>query len=330
MGKKEAGHSGHHSLKRYILTKVPVFKKENTIKEVLAVLEKKSPVYECMDYIYVNDSQKKLIGVVSVKDLFNDAKSTSLERIMKTKLATVSPQTEIEKAAHLALTHNLKAMPVVESGKLVGVVSSRKIMSIVNRALKADILHFAGIHHSHLDFENSMEIPLIQAMKHRLLWLLTGLAGAMLIAAYIGFFEKTLGKYLILAAFVPAIVYASGALGVQMQTVLVRDLAILGRGLNFRKYLRKQMTIAFLNAVIIGAIMYLAIRFFWGQQIIALVIAIAAFISLIVTSFSALIITLLIKRFRFDPALGSGPIATMISDMTSVVVYFVVSFLLLP
>lgn len=325
MGKKES----HNSIQKYILTKIPIAKKTDTVKSILLMLEKESNTYDNVDYIYVTDSKGNLIGVLSIRDVFNNPKNMPIEKIMKKNLITASPKTEMEKIAHLALKHDLRAIPIVKSKKLIGIISSRKIISILNKSLREDIFHFAGIHKSHLDFENSMEITLFKAIKDRLPWLIIGLFGAMLIATYIGFFENMLAKYLILGAFVPAIVYMADALGTQVQTIFVRDIAILGKGLDFKAYFFKQMAVTLAIASLMGILMFSIISIFWKAPFIAFAISFAAFISLLVTSVTALLITLLIKRFRFDPALGSGPIATIISDMTSIVIYFVIVFLLL-
>ncbi len=215
------------------------------------------------------------------------------------------------------------------SRKLIGAVSSREILSTINKSLRTDIFHFAGVHKSHLDFENSLEVPFLKAVKHRFYWLFAGFIGGMLMALYIGLFEETLAQHLIIASFVPAIVYISDALGTQFQTIFVRDLAIMGKELDFKKYFLKQMAIGVLIAFIIGILMFFSILFIWSVPQIAFIISLASVITLIVASFTALLITLLIKRFKFDPALGSGPIATIISDTTSVVIYFIIVVLLI-
>lgn len=317
-------------LEKYIIKKIPLFGVDDTIHDVLRVLEKDGTVYDNVDYVYVVDKEGKLLGVFSGKYLFNLPKKTVISKIMtSTRLVTVSRDMELERVADLALKHDLKAIPVVEDGKLLGVVSSRTIMSVVNRALKQDIFHFAGIHKSHLDFESSMEIPLFKIIKDRLLWLLIGLVGAVVMALYIGMFEETLSKYILIASFVPAIVYLSDALGTQLQAVFVRDLAVLGKSLNFRKYFFRQVWASFIISLVVGFLLFLIVSLIWQTKFMALIISFAAFVSLFFTSITALVITILIKKFKSDPALGSGPLATVISDVTTIVIYFLVVTLLL-
>src|SRR3989339_247019 len=236
------------SINEHIIHKIPIINEDSTVKDVLLMLEKISNKYDSVDNIFVLDQKDNLIGLFDIQELFNKPKNTLIKKIMQKKIITVSLDTEIEKVAHIALKHNLKQIPVTRSRKLIGVVATKDILSTINKSLKRDIFHFAGIHKSHLDFENSMEIPLFKAVKNRLLWIILGLMGAIIMALYIGLFEETLRKYMIIASFV----------------------------------------------------------------------------TLIATSFFALLITLLIKKFKWDPAMGSGPIATIISDMTSIVIYFII------
>ncbi len=310
--------------KKYILTKIPVVKSTATVKSVFLMLEKVDNTYDSVDYIYVTDDKDNLVGVFSIEELFNNPKNTPIKKFMQTDLVTVSPETEPEKIAHLALKHDLKAIPVVESKKLIGIISSKRVVSIVNRALKNDLFHFGGIHKSHLDFDNSLEIPLFKVLKDRLSWLLIGLLGATLMAFYIGLFEETLARYLIIASFIPAVVYISDALGTQLQTVFVRDLAVLGKSLNLKKYFFRQIIVSSLIAILISLLMFLIISLLWKALYIGFVISLGILLSLVFTSLTAFFITIAIKKFRFDPALGSGPIATIISDITSVVIYFFV------
>ncbi|MFA5333868.1 MAG: magnesium transporter [Candidatus Nanoarchaeia archaeon] len=316
-------------LKKYIIENVPLIGRESTVKDVLVMLEKRSMNYDFLDCIYVVGKDKELLGFLSIEELFNNKKSEKLKNLMQTNIIHAYEKTNIEQVADLALKYNLKAVPVLDSKKLVGVIPSKKILSIVNKTLREDLFHFAGIHKSHLDFENSLEIPIVKSIKDRLYWLIFGLAGSMFIAFYMGLFEETLSTYVIIAAFVPAIVYMSDALGTQIQTIFVRDIAVIGKDLDLKKYFLRQLIISFFIAVTLSLLMFICISWFWKQSFIALAISLAVFFSLIFACITSFFITLGIKKFKFDPALGSGPVATIISDATSVIVYFIVVMLML-
>lgn len=312
-----------------MIANVPMVRKGATIGRILESLRKDTKKLRSMDYVYVTEEDGTLLGVVSIRDILDAGKDSEVGKIMKTSVIAVSPETDQEKVADLAVKHSIKAVPVVKNKKLVGVVVSDAILSILNRALREDILHLAGIHKAHLEYENTLAVPLFQGILHRLPWLLIGLFGITVSAVFISVFEATLQKYLVLAFFIPAIVYMSGAIGTQHQTLFIRDLAIMGQELDLRRYFIKQTAIGAILALIIAAIVFLIVSIFWKQPFIALTIAISMFITLVVSGFTAMAATLAIKKFRLDPALGSGPFATVVSDVTSIIVYFAVVILML-
>ena len=203
------------------------------------------------------------------------------------------------------------------------------VLHILNRSLQEDILHFAGIHKSHLQYENTLAVPLHVTLLHRLPWLVVGLFGIMLLARVIGIFESVLERHLILASFIPAIVYMSDALGTQHQTLFVRDLSVLGKEMRLGYYFARQMAVALCVGLVISALVFATVLLAWHEAFIGLIIAASMLIALLVTGFTSLATTLLLHKLGQDPALGSGPFATIVSDITSVVIYFLIASLLL-
>ncbi len=316
-----------NSAGRKMTQKFLVSLKNEIVGEVLKRIERDIKDYDMTHYIYIIDNDSRLLGVVSIRDLLSSSKNRKIGDIMKRNLISVSPDSDREKAADLAVKHNIKAIPVVERRKLVGVISTDEILKTLNKALREDVLHLAGIHRSHLKYENTLEVPLFFGLVHRLPWLILGLIGITFAAIFIGFFEKMLDNYLIIAFFIPAIVYMSNALGTQHQTLFIRDLAVLGKDLNIKKYILKQMTIGVLLALIISILLYLIILIFWKQPFMSLVISCSMFITISFSSFTALMITLIINKLKLDPALGSGPFGTIISDVSSIIIYLLVAVL---
>lgn len=310
-------------------TQVATADKNDTVGEALEWIKKNIFELKDIDYIYVLDKDLHTIGVISFKDLLRHPKNTKIEAIMQKNLVFVSPDTDQEKVADLAVKHDIKSIPIVQNRKLIGVVPIEEILPILNKALREDILHLAGIHKAHLNYENTLAVPLIKGVFHRIPYLLIGLVGIILAAMFISAFEATLQKYITLAFFIPAIVYMSDALGTQHQTLFVRDLALLGNELNLRIYFLRQMIIGSLMALLISGVIFAAINLFWVQPLMAIIISTAMFVTLVFTSFTSLTITLCIKRLKLDPALGSGPVATIISDVSSIIVYFLIASIFL-
>src|SRR3989344_2119147 len=114
------------SIKDHLLRSVPMVQQQATVKSVLSMLEKFGKKYDSVDCIYVIDHFGSFLGFFYVKELFHRPKDALLASFL-TK-GTVTAHVEMEKAAYLALQHNLSQVPVVKDKKLIGVVSSREIL----------------------------------------------------------------------------------------------------------------------------------------------------------------------------------------------------------
>ena len=309
---------------------VPVVSPDYTLADTSSFLSHHIKDLEFISYIYVVDAHKKLTGVFSHRDLYLHPRETRVEKICKKPpLITVSPSSDREEAAYTALQNNIKAIPVVDENSIfLGAVTSDALLSILHKELREDILQFAGIHKVHLAMDNILEIPMLQAIKHRFPWLLIGLVGGLLAAQIISQFEQTIEKNLVLAAFIPLVVYIADAVGTQVEAFVIRDFALF-RQLNFRVYFFKQFSIVLIIAILLGGIIGLTGTFLYGTLPIAIVLAAAVIGAVISSLLTGLLIPFFFRKFNFDPANASGPIATIIQDVLSVLIYFSVAAWLL-
>jgi magnesium transporter len=155
---------------------------------------------------------------------------------------------------------------------------------------------------------------------HRLPWLVIGLFGGIFASKIVGNFEEVLEKNIILAAFIPLIVYMSDAVGTQMEAFVIRDMAI--HHLKFIKYAIRQFMVVIVIAVILSLSLFIyAIS--TGKEInIALALAIPLFTAIMSSVVSGLFVPYLFRLIKLDPANASGPIATIIQDILSISIYF--------
>jgi magnesium transporter len=244
------------------------------------------------------------------------------------ELITARAYTDQEKVAFLALRYNLKAIPVVDkNNRFLGVVASDDILRILDNEAIEDILSFGGVWHRG-PYDDIFNIPLLRSIKHRLPWLILGLLGGILAAGIINRFEGILAQNLILAAFIPLIVYMADAVGTQMEAFLIRDLAIMPK-MRFLKYFLRQISVVFVIALIIAGLLIIVISAIYGERQIALTVGAAIFLAILSSVLTGLVVPYLFNKFKFDPANTSGPIATIIQDILSVFVYFLIANLLL-
>lgn len=312
-------------------TRVPTVPAGLKVREALEAVFWRAREYDAVQYVYVTNPAGRLTGVVSLKKLLrNDPESRIEEVDPKKTVITLNPEDHREKAVTLAIEHNIKQVPVVDAqGIFLGVVTDDTIFSLLHHESRERILRLSGIHPAHRHVDDVLEIPLGQALKHRLPWLVIGLLGGLVTARFMGFFERTLEKNLILVSFIPLVVYMADAVGTQMEAFVIRDFAV-HRKLDYPRYFRKQLAIVVLTAFLIASLVTLGGWVFFREPALLAVLGVSLILAIISSVFTGLIIPYLFRRLQFDPVDASGPIATIIQDFLSVMIYFSVASLILP
>jgi len=313
---------------RLMIEHVPIIHPLATITEVENLLLKTAKKLETINYVYVVDSDQRLMGVLSIKELFRSPKATKVADVMHHELVTVRPHTDQERVALLSIEHNLKDIPVVDSeNRFLGVVPSDTIMNVLHEENVEDLLKFAGVH----SFQNSVkEIATAPAgiyFKKRFPWLIVGLGGGFIAASIVSAFETTLRLQLVLASFIPAIVYLADAVGTQTQTIFIRSLS-LNQKLNLRSYITRETKVGIMIAIAIGVLVYGISFFFWTPSI-AIILGLSFIFTVLAAIAIALFLPWIFLKFRIDPAIASGPFATVIRDIMSLVIYLTIASLIL-
>jgi magnesium transporter len=295
-----------------------------TIAEVESLLEKSTREFETIQYIYITDSSNTLVGAISIKELFRSHKSTPVKSVMTTNLVTVRMHTSEERSALLALKHNLKAIPVVDTDNhLLGVIPSDLIINVLHKENVEDLLQFAGVHRFKDPAKDLIVANAGTIIKKRFPWLVVGLLGGLTAAAIVGFFEETIKTEIALVAFIPAIAYLADAVGTQSQTIFIRSLSI-DHALKLGPYIWREVKVALGLAITLGIIMG-GIGMVVGSSPLALVLGLAFFAAINMSVITALFFPWMFTKMKMDPAIASGPFATTIRDITSLLIYFAIA-----
>lgn len=311
---------------RRMVDNVPMALSGERISHIRKRLFEKGEDFETLNYIYILDKDNKLIGVLSLKAVFQKSEEAKIEDLMVKGPVTVRPSTDQERVAILALKHNLKAIPVVNKENIfLGVVPSDVILEILHAENVEDMLRFAGISKRNTVLT---KVPVSIMAKLRLPWLIFGLLGGLLAAQIVSFFEDALTVHFVLAAFIPLIVYMADAVGVQAQTLFIRNLALDSR-LDIRNYFFKEIKISLIIALILGGLLAV-ISFLWFDLLaIGIILGLSLFLTVVCACLIAILIPWLLQNLKKDPAIGSGPFATILRDVLSLLVYFSIASVLL-
>lgn len=309
---------------RLMVVNVPTALEEFTIGDARKVFYQNLNHFESINYLYVVDRDHHLKGVLSLKDFLRLPEATTLTKAITPRPVTAHPHTDQERVAYLAIKNNIKAIPVVDKDdKFLGIVPNDTIMTITFQEAHEDLMRLAGIHYPGSP-DDILRLPIKTSMMHRLPWLVIGLIGGLLAAGIVNDFEEIIKQNLILAAFIPLIVYIADAVGTQIQAYFIRDI-ILDPDLKFSRYFSKQFLVTLLMGAIMGVGLTIISWVIYQQMTLALVLGLALLATVISSLTTGLLIPYLFNRFHYDPANGSGPIGTIIQDILSIFVYLTIA-----
>lgn len=168
----------------------------------------------------------------------------------------------------------------------------------------------------------------VKEIKTRLLWLGLGLAASLMIAHVITSFEEVLHENIILASFIPLIVYMSDAVGTQMEAMIIRELNRKAK-FRFQQFFCRQLLVVFPVAVIISAVST-GVLYLWHNDIrLSTVVGLSLFLGIMSSLVTGALMPYFFWRLHEDPAEASGPMATVLQDFLSVVIFFYIAQFLL-
>ncbi|MDX2082696.1 MAG: magnesium transporter [Rickettsiales bacterium] len=265
--------------------------------------------------IVIVDDDFHPISEVSVSRILKNKKQILMSQIMadKQELKLLSANMDKEEAAQLFSKYSLDYAPVVdEKGILVGVIYANDVIDILQEEAQEDILLLGGVQYANLHAS-----PFSTA-KSRVSWLATSLITNLFSATIIAFFAGEIEKIVALAALLPIVSSLSGNSGTQALTVLVRAIATKEiNNISLLKILFKEISVAFLNGLILAVIAATACYFWQHNLHLSLVFACAILAAIILSGFFGVFIPLILYRLKFDPAISSGVFLTTITDMFS-------------
>jgi magnesium transporter len=305
-----------HSAGRLMSTDAVAVDESATVEEAIQHIRKSVNEEKAFE-LYVVDDHRHLVGVVPLRRLLIADPKTRILAVRDDDVVSVTPETDREDVARIVAKYDLVSVPVVDAQhRLLGTITVDDVIDIVGEEASEDIFRIAGSDASELERRSPRQLALL-----RLPWILTTLLIEMVAAAVIYYFDETLARVILLAAFMPVIQATSGNTGLQSVTMVVRGLATGHVQLDrWWEPLRRQIQ----TSAIIGTVCALAvgtIGLFWHSPVFGLVVAVAMFASVNLSGGAGAAIPMLSKRLGFDPALTAGPFQTALLDVLGVTIF---------
>jgi magnesium transporter len=304
-----------------------------TADEAISYLHKQARErVETIYYVYVLDTQQRLVGVVSFRQLFEAPGGTKVRNLMQTEVVTVSEQMDQEDVGLLFAKHSLLAIPVVDvDGHMKGVVTVDDIVDVVQEEATEDIQKIGGM--EALD-EPYLDIGLFRMIRKRAGWLSALFISETLTATAMGYYEHEIARAVVLALFIPLIISSGGNSGSQASTLVARAMA-LGevRLRDWWRVMRREFAAGLALGSILGMIGLLRILLWptratiYGEHYVLIAITVACSLVGVVLwgTISGSMLPLILRRLGFDPASASAPFVATLVDVTGLVIYFTVA-----
>lgn len=307
---------------QHLARQVPTIYAGDTVAVVLASLKERR--FESAATLYVIDHNNHLVGLVPLFKLLTESVDRTMADLMRSDPPIAFLNDDQERVAAIAVQHGLSAVPVLdEELHFLGVVPAEALMRILRQEHIEDLHRLAGIMDGESQAHLSMEAPPLKRLKDRLPWLLVGLFGSMLATWVMAYFEATIQAKIAVAFFVPGIVYLADAIGTQTEAIIVRGIS-LSNSYAMSRLLAGELKTGLLIGLSLGLIAFPAVLLFFGDVRLALAVSLSIFIAGGVATSIGMLLPWLLSKAGKDPALGSGPMATIIQDVLSILIYFLI------
>ena len=295
-------------------------REEMTVGQAMAHIKKtgihKETIYTC----YITE-RRKLVGIVSAKDLMTTDDNVPIKDLMETEIISVYTHADQEQVAQLFTKYDLLALPVIDQdGRMVGIVTFDDAMDVMVDEATEDITKMAAINPSEKTY---FETSVLQHAKNRIPWLLILMFTSIITGTIITRYENAFAAIPLLVSFLPMLMDTGGNCGSQSATLIIRGIAL--DEIRFTD-LFKVMFKEFRISLIVGAFLAVAngVRIFiqYHNPGLAVVIACSLMGTVIMAKLVGCILPLLAKKVNLDPAIMASPLITTLVDTFSILIYF--------
>lgn len=308
----------------HVCTDIPRATRSTTAGEVRALLVGHS--YESIEAVAVLDGDY-LVGLVHIEKVMPAPDGARIGDLMDGVPPIVTPNVDQEEVAWRATRHGRGSIAVVDDQDVfLGLIPRWKLLEIMLEEHNEDIARLSGFLGTAAVARTASQESVRMRVWHRIPWLAVGLIGTILAAQMLGQFEATLTEHVILAFFLPGIVYMADAIGTQSEAIIIRGLSV---GVPIRRMVWREILTGIVVGALLSILFFLTVLIGWGNQDAALVIGLALFAASSIASSVALLLPWILNRFDVDPAFGSGPLATVIQDILSLLIYLLIAVIVL-
>ncbi len=275
-------------------------------------------------YLYVTDKQKHLLGVVSLRILLTSNLSTKIEKIMIRDIVRLHVDDPQDMVAEIFMKYQYNALPVVDLyNRLQGIVTWDDVQDVVEEETTEEIYTSSGITTDVFDEDDILSGKVINSVRARTPWLFITLIGEFVAVYVANKFDSTLAFLPITAIFMPLLAGLGGNIGTQSITLIVRGLSTGQVSLKKAfKYIFREFGVGLAIGLLFGLLVMLTTVKWQHNFELGFIVGLAMVINMTLATLIGTITPFLLKSFKIDPAIASGPVIATTIDVVGLFIYF--------
>lgn len=301
---------------------------KTTAAKAIEYLRQLRPEEETPYYLYVVDSERRLIGVVSLRSLLVAEPTATVDAFMDASVIHVTTETDQEDVARLMVRYDLAALPVVDDRSVLwGVITYDDLMDVLEDEATEDIYRLANV----ADADLAVDSPVRLAVRRRLPWLYLNTLTALFAAWVISNFEDLFTQVAVLAVFQSVVAGMGGNVATQSLALVVRAIA-LGEISRRQAWIAlwKQVSAGIIQGIAVGVVVGLGVFWWKDSPILGLILGLALFGNMLVAVAAGTIVPLILHAIKLDPALASSIFVTAITDSIGFALFLGLASIFLP
>ena len=282
----------------------------NSIKEVISYLRDQGDLPENTDKIFVVNQENEYLGELSISKIITSKPTMLVREIMETEFLPIDVDLNDKEVATLFERNDLISSSVVDAdGKLIGRITIDDVVDVIREDADQNLLGMAGV------AEDTFAPP-GRAARSRVFWLSLNLATAFIAASAINLFQGVIDKIVYLAVLMPIVASMGGVAATQTLTIVLRGLTLEQINTsNIRWLFKRELAVSILNGIVLSILVGF-ITYAWFQDtIIAILISCALIINLMSSVVAGILVPLILRKLKQDPAIGGSVIVTTVTDV---------------
>lgn len=282
----------------------------NTLKEVLSYLRDQDELPENTDKIFVVNDDNEYLGELSISKILTSKPTMLVREIMETEIMPLNVKLDDKEVSKIFERNNLISSSVIDNkGKLIGRITIDDVVDVIKEDADQNLLGMVGV------AEDTFAPP-GRAAKSRVFWLSLNLFTAFIAASSINLFQDVIDEIVYLAVLMPIVASMGGVAATQTLTIVLRGLTLDQiNSSNINWLLKRELAVSILNGMVLS-ILVGSITYAWFQDFtIAILISLALIINLISSVIAGIIVPLILRRFKQDPAIGGSVVVTTVTDV---------------